>query len=637
MASQRTRNQLRGQITWPKRVLALFIAILIGVFALVMFTGDKSPTPKLGIDLQGGTRVTLVPQGDQPTPDQLSQARTIMENRVNGMGVSGAEVVTDGNNLVITVPGSDAGEARSLGRTSQLLFRAVAQPSNPTENLPKVLEEMANRWVEAGVLTPEQANEKLAKIVPVFPQIGVKNPPKELKVSAKAPKDPATSVEEQKFRDHQVSVLKNDRQSADPDIQNSAASLMECNGNDPLAGADDADKPLVACSPQSPMVLEPAPLLVGAPGEKGERLTGSMIDTNSQITGGMDQQTAQMAITFKFKTGEQTPGGETWFQLGQQMQGQKVAITLDSEVISAPEIQSPTPPGETSQITGQFSDQEAKDLANNLRYGALPISFVGENGEPGGTTTTISPTMGAASLKAGIIAGVVGLALIALWALFYYRALGFIAMLSLVASFLLVYGFLILLGRWIGYSLDLAGIAGLIIGLGTTADSFVIYFERIKDEIHRGASFRSAVPRAWSRARSTIITGNFVSLLAAVILYFLAIGEVKGFAFTLGLTTVFDVVVAFMVTAPMVILISRRKFFHSPHINGLGSAFRSAERREVEAEEERKIAAERAEADANNSAVTTASATTASSTTESGTTVPETTAPPVTKPTEEEK
>lgn len=587
MASQRTRSKQRSQVTWPKRVLALFLVILIGVFALVMLTGDKSATPKLGIDLQGGTRVTLVPQGDKPTSEQLSQARSILEGRVNGMGVSGAEVVTDGDNLVITVPGEDAAEARNLGRTSQLLFRAVAQPQPPTEELPKVLEKMANDWVKAGVLTKDQANEKLAKVVPVFEQIGISNPPKELKVSAKEPEEPATSKEEQDFRDHQVSVLREARQSADPDIQNSAASLMECSGNDPLAGADDPSKPLVACSAQGPMVLEPAPLLVGKPGEEeGQRLTGSMIDTDSQITGGLDPQSAQMAITFRFKTGQNTPGGETWYQLGQQNLNKQVAITLDSQVISAPEIVTPTPAGEVSQITGDFSEQEAQDLANNLRYGALPLSFVGENGEPGGTTTTISPTMGEASLKAGILAGVVGLALIALWALFYYRGLGLIAMISLAASFLLVYGFLILLGRWIGYSLDLAGIAGLIIGLGTTADSFVIYFERIKDEIHHGGSFRSAVPRAWSRARSTIITGNFVSLLAAVILYFLAIGEVKGFAFTLGLTTVFDVVVAFMVTAPLVILLSRRKFFHSPHINGLGSAFRSADRRRLAAEQD---------------------------------------------------
>ena len=149
MASQRTRSKRRGQVAWPKQVIALFIVILIGVFALVMFTGSKSPTPKLGIDLQGGTRVTLVPQGGEPTSDQLNQARTILENRVNGMGVSGAEVVTDGNNLVITVPGDDAGEARNLGKTSQLLFRGVAQPVAPTAELPKVLEDMANRWVEA--------------------------------------------------------------------------------------------------------------------------------------------------------------------------------------------------------------------------------------------------------------------------------------------------------------------------------------------------------------------------------------------------------------------------------------------------------------------------------------------------------
>lgn len=607
MASQRTRSKRRGQVAWPKQVIALFIVILIGVFALVMFTGSKSPTPKLGIDLQGGTRVTLVPQGGEPTSDQLNQARTILENRVNGMGVSGAEVVTDGNNLVITVPGDDAGEARNLGKTSQLLFRGVAQPVAPTAELPKVLKDMANRWVEAGVMTPDEANEKLAAVVPVFSQIGVPNPPKEIKVSAKAPKEPATSVEEQKFRDHQVSVLRNDRQSADPDTQNAAASLITCSGTDPLAGADDPSKPLVTCSEQGPMVLDPAPLLVGKPGEEGQRLTGELIDTDSQITGGLDPNTAQMAITFRFKTGEQTPGGETWYQLGQQMMGRQVAITLDSQVISAPEIQSPTPPGEVSQITGNFSEKEAQDLANNLRYGALPLSFVGENGEPGGTTTTISPTMGEASLRAGIIAGLVGLVLVALWALFYYRMLGVVAMLSLVASFLLVYGFIVLLGRWIGYSLDLAGIAGLIIGLGTTADSFVIYFERIKDEILNGSSFRSAVPRAWQRARSTIVTGNFVSLLAAVILYFLAIGEVKGFAFTLGLTTLFDVVVAFMVTAPMVILLSRRRFFHSPHINGLGAAFRSAERHSEEHQRAAKI-------DSKTDAVATAPADSTSTT-----------------------
>lgn len=579
MAQKSRRAGQQGQFSWPKRALALFFAIFLVVFGLIMFTGNKSFAPRLGIDLQGGTRVTLVPQGQDPTKDQLNQARDILERRVNGMGVSGAEVVIDGKDLVITVPGDDAAQARAIGRTSQLLFRPVLAPSPTSGGFPNVVESMANDWVKAGIITPEEANKHLKQVVEALPQMGVENPPKELTVSAKAPAEPKDSIEEQARRDEQVKILKADRQSDNPDKQFAAAALLTCEGPDALAGADDPAKPLVACSADSPMVLGPAPLLVGQEDNpNGQRLTGEMIDTNSPITGGLDPSTQQMAITFRFKTGEQTPGGETWYKLGQEMLNRQVAITLDSEVVSAPTIQGPTPPGETSQITGNFTDQEAKDLANNLRYGALPLSFVGQNGETGGTATTISPTLGAASLQAGIIAGIVGLVLVSLYALAYYRALGFVAIFSLVAALGLVYGSIVLLGRWIGYSLDLAGVAGLIIGLGTTADSFVIYFERIKDEIRSGFSFRSAVPRAWKRARSTIITGNIVSLIAAVILYFLAVGDVKGFAFTLGLTTFFDLVVAFLVSAPLVILLSRRKGFANPKINGLGSAFRASER-----------------------------------------------------------
>lgn len=580
MAKKKKRTAARSGFAWPKRAIAAFVVIVLIVLGLIMFTGNKSFGPKLGIDLQGGTRVTLVPQGGTPTPEQLNQARTILENRVNGMGVSGASVVTDGNNLVITVPGEDAGEARTLGKTSQLLFRPESQPGAPTKDFPKVLQKMANSWVQQGIISEDLANERLDRMVKAFPQLGLKDAPKKMKVTSKPLPEPKDSVEEHERRDKQVEILKADRQSTDGNKQQAAGSLMDCEKNDPMAGSDDPAKPLVTCSDQGPMVLGPAPLLKGETDEKnGERLTGEMIDTNSQITGGLQPNSAQMAITFKFKTGDQTPGGETWYALGQQMMGKRVAITLDSKVISAPQIQSPTPPGEVSQITGSFSEKEAQDLANNLRYGALPLSFVGENGEPGGTTTTISPSLGAASLKAGVIAGLVGLVLVGLYALAYYRGLGFVAILSLIAAFSLVYGFIVLLGRWIGYSLDLSGIAGLIIGLGTTADSFVIYFERIKDEIRNGSTFRSAVPRAWQRARSTIVTGNIVSLIAAVILYFLAIGDVKGFAFTLGLTTLFDLLVAFLLTAPLLILMSRRRFFASPKLNGLGAAYRAAERK----------------------------------------------------------
>ena len=244
-------------------------------------------------------------------------------------------------------------------------------------------------------------------------------------------------------------------------------------------------------------------------------------------------------------------------------------------------MRSPTPPGRDSEITGDFTEQEASDLANNLRYGALPLSFTGEDGEAGGTAETVSPTMGTASLQAGLIAALVGLVLLAIWSMIYYRGFGVVAVFSLVTSAAIIYGALVLLGRWIDYSLDLAGIAGLIIGIGTTADSFVVYFERIKDLIHQGSSFRSAVPRAWKRARTTIITGNVVSIVASLVLYFVAVGDVKGFAFTLGLSTLVDVLVAFLVTAPLVTLMARSKMFQSTKWNGLRMAFRVAERKRL--------------------------------------------------------
>ncbi|MDN5683490.1 protein translocase subunit SecD [Corynebacterium glyciniphilum] len=569
--------------TWPKKALLLFIAVVVIIYGLVFLTGDKSPTPKLGIDLQGGTRVTLVPQGEQPTGDQLDQARRILENRVNGMGVSGAQVVSDGDTLVISVPGEDSSEARTLGQTSQLLFRPVMEGGMPEDGLEDVLTEMADRWVSTGILTADEADGKLEDAAATLEQMGMETAG-DLSVNAEEPAEPANSIEEADRRQETTDVLRDDRQSEDTNAQIAASFLMTCSdGVDPLAGADDPARPLVSCSEGQPILLEPAPLLNGQEDEEnGTRLTGDMIDTDSQIFGGLDSESGQIKITFRFKTGEATPGGETWQRIGQEYAQKQVAITLDSQVLSAPVMQSPTPPGRDSEITGDFTESEASDLANNLRYGALPLSFTGENGEQGGTAETISPTMGSASLQAGLIAGLVGLILVAIWSLIYYRGFGVVAVFSLVASGLLIYGALILLGRWIDYSLDLAGIAGLIIGICTTADSFVVYFERIKDVIQQGHSFRSAVPRAWKRARTTIITGNVVSIAASLVLYFVAVGDVKGFAFTLGLSTVFDVVIAFLVTAPLVILMSRSEKFASPRLNGLRSAFRSAERRRAD-------------------------------------------------------
>ncbi|AEQ06726.1 protein translocase subunit SecD [Corynebacterium pseudotuberculosis] len=589
MPSQ-SQKAAKGSRAWPKRALALFILIIAVIYALIFATGDHKATPKLGIDLQGGTRVTLVPQGANPTDEQLRQARMILENRVNGMGVSGASVVTDGNTLVITVPGEDTSQARALGQTSQLLFRPVATPAQPdTAKLLDSLEAMANRWVSIGVLNADEANTALENTSKALAKSQGKEEKdaKAPKVTAAAPETPANSIEAEAFRKKVIDTLKKDRQSTDATTQLAASSLLKCTDQpDPLQGTDEAALPLVTCDPSSGRVyvLDPVPTLIGENPEAkdAKRLTGNEIDTNRPITGGLNSQTGQMEIGFSFKSENGDQGSATWADLTQKYLQKQVAITLDSQIISAPVIQSPTPVGSATSITGSFSQQEAQELANNLKYGALPLSFAGENGESGGTTITVPASLGTASLKAGLIAGLVGLALVAAFSFYFYRFFGIISIFSLFTSFALVYGSLVLLGRWIGYSLDLAGIAGLIIGIGTTADSFVVLYERIKDEVRDGRTFRSAVPRGWERAKQTIITGNAVTLIGAVIIYILAVGDVKGFAFTLGLTTLFDIVVTFLVTAPLVIMASRKPWTAQPSANGMGKIFKIAQQREQE-------------------------------------------------------
>jgi preprotein translocase subunit SecD len=248
---------------------------------------------------------------------------------------------------------------------------------------------------------------------------------------------------------------------------------------------------------------------------------------------------------------------------------------LDNKVVSAPTIQAVIP-GD-AQIYGGFTRSEVETLSRQLKYGSLPLSFESSEAE------TVSATLGLSSLRAGLIAGAIGLAAVLLYSLLYYRVLGLLTALSLVASGAMVFAILVLLGRYINYTLDLAGIAGLIIGIGTTADSFVVFFERIKDEIREGRSFRSAVPRGWARARKTILSGNAVTFLAAAVLYFLAVGQVKGFAFTLGLTTILDVVVVFLVTWPLVYLASKSPTLAKPAFNGLGAVQQIARERRAAA------------------------------------------------------
>jgi preprotein translocase subunit SecD len=617
----------------PARYLTVFLILLVGVYLLVFLTGSKRADPKLGIDLQGGTRVTLTartPDGSRPTRQALSQAQQIISARVNGLGVSGSEVIVDGDNLVITVPGKDSSEARNLGQTARLYIRPVIQelpvesgaapqsppglpgpharprlplgrqpgghlpggplPGGPVPGgplpggplpgaggrlpggpVPGALPGGPASGGNAGTapgglpmpgelpLPGEPAPAAQPRPYPLDPPPTPAQPttapappgaPPPAPMQA-GPPDPRMALAERIAKQRQW------RQSTNQGVQFVALQVMsrQCNQEDILAGNDDPNLPLVTCNTQHNAVYLLAPSIISG-------------DQIANASSGMNQQTAGNVVDVQFKSG----AANTWADFTAAHIGTQTAFTLDSQVVSAPRIEEAIPGGRT-QIHGDFSQAQARELANVLKYGSLPLSFESSEAQ------TVSATLGLTSLHAGLIAGGIGLVLVLLYSLMYYRVLGLLTALSLVASGAMVLAILVLLGRYINYTLDLAGIAGLIIGIGTTADSFVVFFERIKDEIREGRTFRSAVPRGWARARKTIVSGNAVTFLAAAVLYVLAIGQVKGFAFTLGLTTILDIVVVFLVTWPLVYLASKSTRLAKPAYNGLGAVQQVARER----------------------------------------------------------
>ena len=587
----------------PYRYLTLFLVLLIGVYLLVFLTGDKHAKPKLGIDLQGGTRVTLTartPDGSRPTRDALNQAQQIISARVNGLGVSGSEVVIDGDNLVITVPGNDGNEARNLGQTARLYIRPVIGQPIPVEAITKggpggpagappggappvgapgappgaapgappaaPLPAESNPAPPPGAPAPQPRPYPAEPAPTPSPAPGTPAPGQPVPPTAAAPPGapgqpaPPPPPDPRKDLAGRIKFEKELRQSTNQNLLLLAVQYMagRCDQEDVLAGNDDPNLPLVACSQDHKYVYVLDKSIISG-------------DQIKNASSGFDQQNAAYVVDVEFKDQAAT----TWADFTAANIGTQTAFTLDSQVVSAPQIREAIPGGRT-QISGgnpPFTAETAKQLANVLKYGSLPLSFESSEAE------TVSATLGLTSLRAGLIAGAIGLALVLLYSLLYYRLLGVLTALSLVASGAMVFGILVLLGRYINYTLDLAGIAGLIIGIGTTADSFVVFFERIKDEIREGRSFRSAVPRGWARARKTILSGNAVTFLAAAVLYFLAVGQVKGFAFTLGLTTILDVVVVFLVTWPLIYLASKSPTMAKPAFNGLGAVQQIARER----------------------------------------------------------
>ena len=479
----------------PVRTLAILALGLVAMTGLV-FIQDASSV-KLGLDLRGGTSVTLQPRiapGEEGTitNEAIDQAVAIIRQRVNSLGVAESEVAAQGTGtsrqIVISVPGDTGRRVVDLvGQTAELRFRQV----------------LATGAGASSVVDPTAT-----PVAGVTPEL------------------------------------------------NAQFAAFDCTlpENRQGTGTDLPSQTIVACDRAglTKYILGPAEVL------------GRQI---SEASAGLDTQSGSawfVSLTFNSE-GTSAFAAVTSRVTSLPEPNNQLAIVLDGLVVSAPRINEAIPSG-TAQITGSFTQLEAKDLANVLKYGALPLAF--DRGE----VQQVSPTLGADQLDAGLIAGALGLALVVIFTLAYYRVLGFVTVGSLAIAGLMLYLLFLLLGEWIGFTLTLAGIAGAIVAIGVTADSFIVYFERVRDEMREGRSLRTAVETGWIRARRTILIADFVSLIAAVLLYFFAVGGVRGFAFTLGLTTVIDLIIIFVFTKPALVLVSRLKFFNSGHrLSGFSS------------------------------------------------------------------
>ncbi|WP_208862841.1 protein translocase subunit SecD [Micromonospora chersina] len=624
----------QGQMR-PGRQLAVLGFIFVVLYLLVFFSGGASGgwkdrlEPRLGLDLIGGTRLTLEAtnsvDGKPPTSANLEEARQIIENRVNAYGVAEAEVVTEGNrNIVISLPGQNR-DLTNVGEAAELRFRKVLKATDgsgaaaapaPTASATPAPSGSATP-APSGSASPQPSGSAAPKAtaspsaggqggMAPTPSASAAAPTPSATPSAAAPSPSASaepvpqSIEQQRKAIEQkvgaaawaaASGLQAPADlTADPSLADKLKPFgtlspqevavlpvgiqfnvptITCQqlDNRPAASIKDENQQAVACESGAKYLLDKAKVL------------GTDVDDANAVL----DQTSSWVVSLNF-TGK---GQEKWTALTREAfnnEGQacdqtalgqdgkcRVAVVLDNEIVSSPEIQGVLT-GD-SQITGSFDNKTANALASQLRYGALPVTFEPQEQQ------NVTATLGDSHLKAGLLAAGIGMLLVIIYSFFYYRLLGSVIFLSLVLSALLVFGALVVLGRSIGFTLTLAGIAGMIVSLGVAADSFVIYFERLKDEIREGRSPRSAVPRAWVRARRTIISANAITLMSAVVLYIVSVGAVKGFAFALGLATVLDLVVVFLFRHPIMTMFARTRAFLSPRVSGLGRALpaRSAE------------------------------------------------------------
>ena len=511
----------------PGRSLLIFTVGLIGLMIWSFLPGERH-TPKLGLDLRGGTQVILSPSvavGETLTQDQLNQTVAIIRQRVDGFGVAESEVTIQGTGngakIIVTIPGETSRTVvDQLKTTAQLNFRPVlaidfGSPQASASPTPSVSDSASPSAAPSDSATPAAST------------------------TPEPTPSPSVSVAPE--------LLVPPIQSPDGsgDFADRFAAL-DCATSDILNGStDDPAQYLISCEKDGSVKYALAPA----------DLVGTDIES---ATAGLPQQGAGgWQVDLQMTTDGAKKFADSTTKLSAlESPNDQFAIVLDGVVISAPSVNEPILGG-SAVISGSFTADEARALAQVLKYGALPVGLEVDE------VQQISPTLGNDQLQAGLIAGGFGLLLVVIYLLLYYRALGVIAVVSLVAAAIMTYLAFVILGRGIGFTLTLSGVAGAIVAIGITADSFVIYFERIRDEIREGKRLRVAIDQGWIRARRTILAADFVSLLSAAILYYLSVGSVRGFAFTLGLITFVDIAVAFMFTRSLVTKLGNSKWMNS--------------------------------------------------------------------------
>ena len=545
----------------PGRTLVLFALAVLAMYVGLAVQGVWQP--KLGLDLQGGTRITLTAStatGEDITQDKMAEAVDIIDSRVNASGVSESEVAKQGDrNIVVEIPGQNRDDlVETVQAQAQLRFRLVAQgsPASGTPNtlplpVPKADEadgaDEAAPGGGAGGMGDDAAPRGRAVSDGLRAASGDATPSSDAEPSD-APSPPAEVSDESSVEELLAWARTPDERWAQ------RFSRFTCAQADDIA--DDPSKPLLACDEEG-ATYQLSPAII----------TGTELNDASY---GIPQGQAAYVVNLDFN-GDAT---DTFAEVTRALAGtgELFAIVLDRVVLSAPQVTNPITDG-NAQISGDFDAVSSKSLANSLKYGALPLQFeVDEVAEEG-------PTLAQDQLSAGLWAGGLGLLLVMVYCLLYYRGLGTVVIASLFIAAATTYAAVLVLSETAGFTLTLPGIAGLIVAVGITADSFIVYFERLRDELREGKSLRVAVETGWVRARATCLAADAVSLLAAVVLYIFAVGVVKGFAFALGVSTVIDLVVFFLFTKPMVTWLATFRFFSRGHRwSGLSPAHVGVER-----------------------------------------------------------